>query len=168
MSLQEIYYVAEMIVGIAVIVSIVFVAVELRQNTYMLRKSQSDQRRLHFNWLYEANCTDPEFRAWHRRLDADWDKLDEDERYRGLNLGMRSLRLYLDEVTDYFDGQLSKSEWRILQRNMEMAAREPNIQLAYSVIKPAYSEKVQRWFENLDSTVDSFLANAVKTPTDQT
>ena len=34
MSLQEIYYVAEMIVGIAVIV-IVFVAVELRQNTYM-------------------------------------------------------------------------------------------------------------------------------------
>ena len=49
MSLQEIYYVAEMIVGIAVIVSIVFVAVELRQNTHTLRKSQSDQRRLHFN-----------------------------------------------------------------------------------------------------------------------
>ena len=41
-------------------------------------------------------------------------------------------------------------------------------QLAYSVIKPAYSEKVQRWFENLNSTVDSFLANAVKTLTDRT
>ena len=108
MPLQEIYYIAEMVVGVAVIISIIFVAVELRQNTYMLRKSQSNNSTgtSNFNWLYEANCTDPEFRAWHRRLDADWDKLDEDERYRGLNLGMRSLRLYLDEVTDYFDGAI--------------------------------------------------------------
>ena len=49
--LQEIYYITEMIVGVAVIISIVFVAVELRQNTYMMRKSQGDQRRQHFNWL---------------------------------------------------------------------------------------------------------------------
>ena len=35
-------------------------------------------------------------------------------------------------------------------------------------IDEPYSEKVQRWFENLDSTVDSFLANAVKTHGDQT
>ena len=54
MSLQEIYFISEMVVGVAVIISIVFVAVELRQNTYMLRKSQPDQRRLYFNWLYEA------------------------------------------------------------------------------------------------------------------
>ena len=86
MPLQEIYYIAEMVVGVAVIISIGFVAVELRQNTYMLRKSQSDQRRLHFNWVYESNCTDPEFRAWHRRLDEDWDNFNEDERYRGLQL----------------------------------------------------------------------------------
>ena len=34
MSLQEIYYVAEIAVGLAVILSIVFVAIELKQNTY--------------------------------------------------------------------------------------------------------------------------------------
>ena len=44
MPLQEIYYVAEMIVGVAVIISIVFVAIELRQNTYIVRKSMADQR----------------------------------------------------------------------------------------------------------------------------
>jgi hypothetical protein len=41
MSLQEIYFISEMVVGVAVIISIVFVAVELRQNTYMLRKYQT-------------------------------------------------------------------------------------------------------------------------------
>ena len=162
MPLQEMYYIAEMVVGVAVIVSIVFVAIELRQNTYMLRKSQSDQRRLHFNWLYEANCTDAEFRQWHRSLDEDWDDLTEDDRYRGLHLGMRSLRLYLDEVTDYFNGQLSKSEYLVLSQNMVMAAKKPNIQLAYSVIKHAYSEKVQNWFEEFDSTVEPWLVQAVK------
>lgn len=162
MSLQEIYFISEMVVGVAVIISIVFVAVELRQNTYMLRKSQSDQRRLHFNWLYESNCTDADFRDFHRRLDTDWDSLNDDERYRGLFLGMRSLRLYLDEVTDYFEGQLSKSEYRVLQQNVEMSARKPNIQLAYSVIKHAYSNKVQQWFEDFDSTVDPLFVNAVK------
>ena len=55
MLLQEIYYIAEMVVGVAVIISIIFVAIELRQNTYMLRKSQADQRRQHFNWIYP--CT---------------------------------------------------------------------------------------------------------------
>ena len=34
MSLQEFYYVAEMVVGLAVIISIIFVAIELRQNTF--------------------------------------------------------------------------------------------------------------------------------------
>ena len=33
MSLQKIYYIAEMVVGVAVIISIVFVAIELRQTT---------------------------------------------------------------------------------------------------------------------------------------
>jgi hypothetical protein len=75
---------------------------------------------------------------------------------------MRSLRLYLDEVTDYFEGQLSKSEYRVLQQNVEMSARKPNIQLAYSVIKHAYSNKVQQWFEDFDSTVDPLFVNAVK------
>ena len=41
MPLQEMYYIAEMVVGLAVIISIVFVAIELRQNTYMLRQSVS-------------------------------------------------------------------------------------------------------------------------------
>lgn len=51
MPLQEIYYVAEMIVGLAVITSIVFVAVELRQNTYLMRATMADQRKQNVNWF---------------------------------------------------------------------------------------------------------------------
>ena len=51
MPLQEIYYIAEMVVGVAVIISIVFVAIELTPNTYIVRKSMADQRRSRrVNW----------------------------------------------------------------------------------------------------------------------
>ena len=67
MPLQEIYYVAEMVVGLTVIISIIFVAIELRQNTYMLKKSMADQREERFNWVTETLATNNEFRKyWHR------------------------------------------------------------------------------------------------------
>lgn len=67
MPLQEIYYVAEMIVGVAVITSIIFVAIELRQNTYVTRKSMAVERINQLNWLMETIATDEDFRDFFTR-----------------------------------------------------------------------------------------------------
>ena len=45
MSLQEVNYISEMVVGVAVMISIVFVALELRQNTYILNQTMADDRK---------------------------------------------------------------------------------------------------------------------------
>ena len=58
MPLQEIYYIAEMVVSAAVIISIVFVAIELRQNTYLMRATMADQRKQNVNWFFERLVTD--------------------------------------------------------------------------------------------------------------
>ena len=71
MSLQEIYYMAGMIAGVAVIISIVFVTVELRQNTYVSRKSMPDQRKQRLNWTWGTVVTDSDFRDFHRRIDTE-------------------------------------------------------------------------------------------------
>ena len=60
MPLQEIYYIAEMVVGAAVIISIVFVAVELRQNTYLMRATMADRRKQNVNWFFEQLVADAE------------------------------------------------------------------------------------------------------------
>ena len=44
MTLQDIYYVAEMVVCLAVMLSIVFVGIGWRHDTYMLKKSMADRR----------------------------------------------------------------------------------------------------------------------------
>ena len=104
MTLQEAYFVAEIVVSIAIIASIAFVALELKQNSYLLRKSMADQRVQRINWMVETICTDADFRDFERRIDTEYTTFDEDQRFRANMLGVRVLRSILDELLAYFDG----------------------------------------------------------------
>ena len=104
MTLQEAYFITEIVVGVAVIVSIVFVALELRQNSYLLRKAMADQRLARVNWLTETLATNNEFREFHTRIPTDYEDFNEDEKYRANSLGLRVIRNLLDELVAYFDG----------------------------------------------------------------
>ena len=73
MNLEEIYFLTQIGVGVAVIISIIFVGLELRQNSFLMRKSMGNDRRQHLNWLVETLCTDNDFRIFHRKIDTDYD-----------------------------------------------------------------------------------------------
>ena len=147
MPLQEIYYIAEMVVGVAVIISIVFVAIELRQNTYVTRKAMADQRRQRENWFLETLCTDSDFRKFNTSININWDDMEEDERYRAIYLGFRTVQSILDELVAYFDGQISTDEFLALDWNIKIAATRPHCQQAYQLMKEAYSPRVQKYWE---------------------
>ena len=156
MPLQEIYYIAEMVVGLAVIISIIFVAIELRQNTYIVRKSMADRREQRVSWLFETLCTDNDFREFHRRIDSDWDQFDESEKYRAHCLGVRSISSMLNELVAYFDGQISQTEYRSLRWNMQNAKKRPNFDSAYQLLKNSYPLEVQQYWENLETSDDIY------------
>ena len=150
MPLQEMYYIAEMVVGLAVIISIVFVAIELRQNTYMLRQSLADQREIRLNWLTETLCTDSDFRQFHRRLGREYDQMNDDDRYRAYWLGVRTLRSLFNELVAYFDGQISDTEFRNLEWDLRIAKRRPQFKTVYETMKDGYPKSVQLFWEGLD------------------
>ena len=152
MTLQEVYFVTEIVVSIAIIASIAFVALELKQNSYLLRKSMADQRAQRINWMVETICTDADFRDFERRIDTEYTTFDEDQRFRANMLGVRVLRSILDELLAYFDGQISEDEWLNLKWNMEHAAKRPNHKAAYLWLKDGYSKKVQEYWEALDTS----------------
>tara|TARA_Y100000739_G_scaffold188872_1_gene168207 strand:- start:304 stop:813 length:510 start_codon:yes stop_codon:yes gene_type:complete len=149
MNLEEIYFISQIAVGVAIIFSILFVAIELRQNSYLLKKSMADVRAQRVNWLFETLCVDNDFRDFHRRIDTDFENFDEDEKYRAICLGIRSLGSMLDELAAYFEGNISDEEWVSLQWNMKFAATRPNFEPAYQFIKDGYPEKVQKFWESL-------------------
>ena len=152
MTLQEAYFVAEIVVSIAIIASIAFVALELKQNSYLLRKSMADQRSERINWFAETGCTNADFRNFERRIHTEYADFDEDERFRANILGVRILRSLLEEMIAYFDGQVSEDEWLNLKWNMEHAAKRPHVQAVYLWMKDGYPKKVQEYWEALDTS----------------
>lgn len=157
MTLEQHYLITKIVVGIGFIISIGFLAVQIRQNSYLLRQSMADQRRQRIGWLFETLCTDNDFWAFHRRIDTDWENFNEDERQQGFTLGMRSLRRMLDELVAYYDGQITEEEWLNLQWNLKLAATRPNFASAYDLCKDAYPPKVQRYWESLDKSREGAL-----------
>ena len=109
----------------------------------------ADNRLQRTNWLFETLCTDNDFRAFHRRINTDYENFNEDEKYRATCFGVRSLGSMLDELVSYFEGQISKEEWISLQWNIKFAATRPNMHLAYGFLKGGYPEKVQKYWESL-------------------
>ena len=151
MTLEQTYFITQILVGIGFIVSIFFLAVQMRQNSYLLRKTMADGRRQRTNFLAETIVTDPDFRDFERRINKDYDTFNLDEKYRADILGVRIIQSILDELSAYFDGQISDDEWLNLNWNMRHAPKRPHVKAAYSWVKDGYSKKVQDYWESLDA-----------------
>jgi hypothetical protein len=118
---EQTYYITKINLGIGFILSIVFLAVQMRQNLYLLRQLMADQRRNRVSWLHETIVTDNDFRTFQLRINKEYDTFNADERSRENSLGHLVLRGILNELLAYFDGQISEDEWINLQWNMEHA-----------------------------------------------
>ena len=152
MPLQEIYYITEMVVGVAVIISIVFVAIELRQNTYITKKSSADQREARLDWLQRHLILDEEFRDFQQRVVYSWDSFEDDEKIRATMLGIQMITPLLNELVAYYNNQLTQDEFRILNRSIALVAKQPHCQKAFNFLKPGYSDKVQNyWLKAVNS-----------------
>ena len=92
--MRKSYFITQIGVGIAVIVSIIFVGLELRQNSFLMRKSMGDDRLQRTTWLFETLVTNNDFRSFHRRIETEYENFNDDEKYRAMWLGVRSLRSY--------------------------------------------------------------------------
>ncbi len=152
MTLEQAYFITEILVGFGFVISIVFLALQMRQNSYLLRQSMADQRRERVGWLHETLVTDNEFRAFQLRIEKEYSTFDADERSRANSLGHLVLRGILNELIAYFNDQITEDEWLNLKWNMEHACRRPNVQAAYPWMKGGYSKKVQEYWEALDTS----------------
>ena len=152
MTLEQAYFITEILVGIGFVISIVFLAVQMRQNSYLLRKTMADGRRQRTNWMAETIVLDPDFRDFEGRINTEYDTFNADQKFRADMLGLRIVQSILDELSAYFDGQISDDEWINLRWNMVLAAKRPNVQAAYLWLKDGYSKKVQVFWEGLDTS----------------
>tara|TARA_B100000686_G_scaffold91674_1_gene98250 strand:- start:765 stop:1253 length:489 start_codon:yes stop_codon:yes gene_type:complete len=149
MPLEKLYHITEICVGIGFMISIVFLALQIRQNSTLLRHSMTLNRRENSAWMMRAICTDSDFRDFHSRIASEYENFNDDEKYRADSLAMHNITSNLDELLAYKRGLISKDEWTSLKYILEFTAARPNIQAVYERVKHQYPKEVQEFWETL-------------------
>ena len=154
MSLETLYHITEICVGLAFVISILFLAMQIRQNSTLLRHSMTTRRRSTSAWMMRAIATDADFREFHRRIEMDYENFSSDEKYRADAVAFHNITSNLDELVAYKRGLITNDEWTSLKHILEMTAARPNIQTVYERVKHQYPQDVRDFWEALPKNTD--------------
>ncbi len=124
MNLETLYYFSQIVAVIGIFASLIFVGLQVRQNTKALRATSHHAVTDSFNAINNMMANDPAFaRRWRLSLAGD-DGLDEDERVSVSFMRLAYMRIFETIYYQYkngtldrklFDAELMTLKWTVTQ-----------------------------------------------------
>lgn len=157
MSLEAIYFISQIVAAVALIASLFFVGMQLKQNTRAVLVSTSQT---HFSMWHAcvAPLTDNTdmARVWLQAL-SDFDGLTDLDRMRFIAYTGNVFRFYESSRIQWRRGQLDAELWYAVEVNIRAFAAQPGIQRFWKIRKHWHSTEFINWFESLPSEVPSAI-----------
>ena len=148
MKLKKYALVAEIVGGLAVIIGLVFVGMELRQNTLMQRVTATQALSVDYANAVDAVGRDEETACIYVRGINSLDNLNGIERYRFFVLWFHLLRAGEQLHFYSLEGMVDERVWRGYERQMSSIFRYPGFQQYWQSRKHWYSDEFQAFVEN--------------------
>ncbi|HVF35979.1 MAG TPA: hypothetical protein VND91_11710 [Candidatus Saccharimonadia bacterium] len=149
MSLEQASYLSQIVVAIAIVPSLLFVGVQLMQNTKAVRTSASQAHAALYHQIVASLVDDAEFaRIWREAL-ADFEARTPDERVRFLAFTSTLFRFYESSHVQWLRGQLDREHWHTIEQMAASLSAQPGIKAWWALRRYWHSEKFRRWFEGL-------------------
>jgi hypothetical protein len=128
MTLEDIGNIGELIAAFGVIVSLIFLGIQIKRNTkalYTANQDTSVSRSIDTIRFFASN---PLFAALYQEGLQAYDQLNENDKFR-FNLLLMSLTVdWYDQYTKYCDGQISEDVWSANLYNLKSTFSEPGAQ----------------------------------------
>ena len=149
MKLKEYALVAEIAGGIAVLIGLVFVGLELRQNTLMQRVTATQALSVDYENAVDALGKDTDTACIYVRGINGLTNLNGIERYRFFVLWFHVLRA--GEQLHYYslEGMVDERIWRGYERQLQEIFRYPGVQQYWEIRKDWYSDEFQNFVKGL-------------------
>jgi hypothetical protein len=149
MKLREYALIAEVVGGLAVVIGLIFVGLELRQNTLMQRVTATQALSVNYENAVDALGKDTETACIYVRGIMGLDNLNGIERYRFFVLWFHVLRA--GEQLHYYslEGMVDERIWRGYERQLNEIFRYPGVQQYWEVRKDWYSDEFQGFVEQM-------------------
>ncbi len=141
MSLEDLGSIGEFLGGLAVLVSLVYLALQIRQNTTSVRAAASASVAESLSRVTEILSVEPELgRIWTQGL-ADYDSLDSDARARFTNIFLTYMRRLENAFYQQSRGFLDPDHWQTTERRTTSIMSRPGATRWWSESKSRFSDR---------------------------
>ncbi len=172
MTLNELGNIGEFVSSIGVIVSLIYLALQIRKNTDTERVSTYQSVVSDFGSLNRTMSSNPELSSLYVKAMEDFGGLRSDEKARVSQLFFASFHYFENMFYQNQKGYLEDDVWRGWKRLMLTYHERPGFQIWWSVRRDVYSEAFCNFLETTEIDVriasydDVTQLKATKSPAD--
>ena len=157
MSLEQASFVAQIISALAIIASLIFVGVQLRQATSAMRNSSSQAHSATYTGLVSTIIENADFASIWRRGLGDPGDLNDDERVRFIAYTSAQFRFFESSRVQWLQRQLDDEHWQNIEAQVKNFAAQPGVQAWWKLRRDWHSAAFCAWFESLPREKDDAL-----------
>jgi hypothetical protein len=125
LTLEQAYYIGELLAAFMVIVSIFYLAMQVKQSNISTRLDSLQEISLGFNAVYQSLSENRDLADIYQRGIYDFDQLDRLEKMRFIVLLNRVLRIIYEMYYQRQTGVLESKAWRVFLRPFQDAFQTP-------------------------------------------
>ena len=146
MTLENIYYITQIIAVVALMVSLVFVGVQIRQNTAQAKSDAAEAAHRSFlDWYYSQT---PEMAAIFVRANENFENLSAEDRFVTFTITMPMLMNLQEAHIKWLEGSLADDRWRFWDEFALTIVVPPVIEKIWQARRAMFSDAFQAYFDS--------------------
>ena len=142
-KLQKWAHIAEITGAVAVVISLLYVGYQVKENTDVQR-SQTEMNLFSLSFDLATWYQDPGFVSAIARADEDWASLPDDEQMRVERYILESFNLWAYALKNFDRGQIDEGEWRAWDSFFTAEMQRPSWTAVYERYRYGYHEDFTR------------------------
>ena len=149
MTLSDLSNLGTFVSAIAVVASLIFVGVQLRQNTKAVRAAASQAHTAHWQAMLTPVIENEDVADIYRRGLSGMESLTDNECVRFIVLIGAMFRFAESARLQWLHGHLENGHWLNMERNLAALASQPGFKGYWALRRDWYEPDFQVWFEAL-------------------
>lgn len=147
MELQDIYFISEIVAAAAVIASLVYVGIQLRQNTLTVKVAAGQAHvDAYDNLIDKIVSNDSMMESWAKSAE-NFDILNTVEQVQALAFVGVMFRNFEGAFVQWTEGVLDKRLWQGISRSMADQYAHEAVRVFWSLRKHWFSDEFSEWYD---------------------
>ena len=149
LTLEQAYYIGELVTAVVVIFSVIYLALQVRQNTQVMITTNTHDMSSNINSIMDIIPNNGEVADIYRRGSVDYDSLDDTEMVRFRTLALHFMRIMQEAFVQNQVGILTRDSWSSFTRFYIDLMQLPGFQAVWSVRRHWYGMEFQKYIDEL-------------------